>query len=543
MDDYVGKCVYLDTEARNPINQSTQRGLGAYYTCPNTAEHMAAWAMRRPGMRILEPSFGSGIFLRAAKRIANRRFGDDVTIIGAELSPEEYERAKESLNTTRDTAHLGDFLAMPLTKVDAVIGNPPYVRLRHLPKEQAHAANTVAARALGHPMDASGSIWMPFVLRCMEFLNKGGRMALVLPFELTYVKYARPLWRKLSESFSHLTVVRVRERIFPEILQDVVILYADGFSGETSKVEFCAYETISELLSESRGKRSTLSAGSLIEGNRDFIRAHLDSGLQQLLDTKLHDSTESLSGHCTFNIGYVSGHKEFFHPSPATQAEWSLPPRSLTTALVSGRAMKGAGLLTSQIEKNRIGKLFLPSTKLTRAEKAYIQHGEEQGVNLGYKCRIRSPWYIVPGVRVPDLMLSVFAEKPVLMNNDAGVVATNSLLAGFLKNGCSAESFITAWYSSLTLLGCEMQVHSLGGGVLVLIPGEVAKVRIPRNIRASSSHLRKLNSALIKGDLQLAYEVGDDFVLKKALGLSASEIDLVRNGVARLRHWRTTTSD
>jgi hypothetical protein len=494
-------------------------------------------------MRILEPSFGSGIFLRAARRIAERRFNGDLTIIGAELSPEEYHRAKESMNSARDTAYLGDFLEMPLVKVDAVIGNPPYVRLRHLPRKQALVANGVATRALGHPMETSGSLWMPFVLRCLEFLNDGGRMALVLPFELTYVKYARPLWRKLSESFSNLEVVRVRERLFPDILQDVVILYADGHGGGTASVEFRLHQTLPELLSNHKNDLSILPTASLVEGNREFIRAHLDPVLQHLLATKLHDSTESLSKHCAFNIGYVSGHKEFFHPSQETQSAWSLPAHSLTTALVSGRAMKGAGLLTSRLDQHRIGKLFLPSSRLTKAEKSYIQHGEERGVNLGYKCRVRSPWFLVPGVRVPDLVLSVFAEKPVLMKNDAGMAVSNSLLAGFMKDGRSADSFITAWYNSLTLLGCEMQVHSLGGGVLVLIPGEVAKVRISRATRIPKSHLQKLDFALLHGDVQLAYEIGDEFILKKTLGLSVSEIDLIRDGVARLQYWRAGASD
>jgi hypothetical protein len=35
-----------------------------------------------------------------------------------------------------------------------------------------------------------------------------------------------------------------------------------------------------------------------------------------------------------------------------------------------------------------------------------------------------------------------------------------------------------SWYNSLTLLSIELKVHSLGGGVLVFIPGETDKVEI-----------------------------------------------------------------
>lgn len=542
MDDHSGSGLTHHNEYRAPLNLDTQKDLGAFYTCPDAAEQMAAWALQRPGMRILEPSFGSGIFLRAARRVAAKRFNGDMSIVAAELSPQEYARAKESIDPRKDVLHLGDFLQMPLTQVDAVIGNPPYVRLRNLPASQALAAQDAAAKSLGSPMETSGSLWMPFVLRCMDFLNRGGKMALVLPFELTYVRYARPLWRKLSEHFSSLSIVRVRERLFPDLLQDVVILYADDFGGSTVSVEFQIQETLSDFICGTIRPPSVLSADSLARGNRDFIRAHLDPCLQQLIDTKLHQLTEPVSKQCTFNIGYVSGHKAFFHPDNREQESWSLPERSLVDSLVSGRSMKGAGLFTSQLGPDRLGKLFLPvTTRLTKGERAYIQHGEAQGVDSRYKCRVRSPWYIVPGVRVSDLILSVFAERPILMRNDLEIVTTNSLLAGLMKSGYSADAFVTAWYSSLTLLGCEMQVHSLGGGVLVLIPGEVGKIRIPLPIKTSRTYLRQLNSALLDGNLRLAYELGDEYVLRGILGLSSSEIDMIREGASYLARWRQVT--
>lgn len=543
MDDYAAQIDIFERDMLTPLNLITQRELGAFYTCPSTAEHMANWAIRSPGMRVLEPSFGSGIFLRAARHVAESQFSNDITLVGAELSPEEHERAKGSILSERDTSFLGDFLQMPTTKVDAVIGNPPYVRLRNLPETQAASAHIAASKVLGHRMETSGSVWMPFVLRCQEFLNLGGRMALVLPFELTYVRYARPLWKSLASSFSKLTVARVRERLFPDILQDVVILYADYFGGSTDTITFSLYEKLTDLTSGAHTSSSRISSEALVRGEREFIRAHLGSELRDLIDLKIRPLTTTLSDQCAFNIGYVSGDKSYFHPTPVTRAEWGLPARSLVDALVSGRAMKGGGLLTSKLSETSIGKLFLPQAKrLTKTEKAYIQHGENNSVHLRYKCQARSPWYVVPGVRVPDLILSVFAERPIMMKNDGGLAATNSLLNGFLKANGSADSLITSWYSSLTLLGCEMQVHSLGGGVFVLIPGEVAKIAIPKSVKPTAEHLRKLHQALSRGDIATAYELGDSYVLRKTMGLSGHELDLIRDGVTRLARWRLRAS-
>ena len=148
-------------------------------------------------------------------------------------------------------------------------------------------------------------------------------------------------------------------------------------------------------------------------------------------------------------------------------------------------------------------------------------------------------WYKVPDVRVPDVLLSVFKESPSLVLNDAGLVASNSLLCGFLRPACTAEQFILAWYTSLTRLSCELQVHSLGGGVLVLIPGEVASIRIPMPGPLPTAHIGELDSLLMSGQGN-PYQLGDRPVLMESLNLTAHEVDLIQEGVEVLADWRNS---
>src|SRR5262249_59954782 len=126
-------------------------------------------------------------------------------------------------------------------------------------------------------------------------------------------------------------------------------------------------------------------------------------------------------------------------------------------------------------------------------------------------------------------VVGVCAEGPVGAINDARHFASNSLLCGYLRQG-APEAFAAAWYTSLTLLQCELQVHALGGGVLILIPGEVARIRVP-TCRATKAHLRHLDARLVAGDLEGAYRVGDDFVLRRQLGLSAVDVERFREGI------------
>jgi len=522
--------------------RTQQRRLGAYYTSADAAGAMARWVLAGGARTALEPSFGDGAFLRALAE------GGDARVYGAELNRAAFAAAIAGGHIKENDAFGDDFLAWSPPTVDAVIGNPPYVRLRHLPAEQQERAVAVAAAALPEGMQSSGSVWMAFVLHAASALRVGGRMALVLPFELTHVRYARPLWRWLGSAFGALHLMRVRERLFPELLQDVVVLFAADRGGSTATVGFEALDTVAAFvratpnvatvtpagLSDSAWARVSIEA--LLAGERGFMQALLPVPVQDAL-ASVASLTVPVRDLCTFHIGYVSADKAFFHPDTATVARFSLPPASLLPTITSSRQVQR--LWTSAIASER--QLFLPgdalSARLSPADAAYVAHGESLGVHQRYKCRNREPWFCVPDVRVPDVVLSVFSERPVLAINDAGYVATNSLLCGFLTGGAST-AFAAAWYTSLTLLGLELQVHALGGGVMVVVPGEASRVRVARVAAVPDGHIERLTAALAAGDVAGAYALGDDAILRRVLGVSDETVAALQEGVRVLSRWR-----
>ena len=535
--------------SRNELlsGRTQQRRLGAYYTSSDAAGAMARWVLANGARTVLEPSFGDGVFLRAVAAEGDAR------VYGAELNAAPFSAAVAAGLLCGDDAHGGEFLAWQPPPVDAVIGNPPYVRLRHLPAEQQARALEVAAAALPEGMQSSGSVWMAFVLHAANALRVGGRMALVLPFELTHVRYARPLWRWLGSAFGALRVVRVRERLFPDLLQDVVVLFAADRGGTTAIVEFEALDT-AEAFARAAPRAATaapnalparVSIDALLAGERGFMEALLPGHVRNAL-AALVPLTVPIRELCTFNIGYVSADKVFFHPDAATCARFSLAASSLVPALTSSRQVQRLRTSTTASETASDRQLFMPiaapNAELSSADAAYVAHGESLGVHQRYKCRTREPWFRVPDVRVPDVVLSVFSERPVLAINDARYVATNSLLCGFLKGlqggTATADALVAAWYTSLTVLGLELQVHALGGGVMVVVPGEAGKVRVARIAAVPDGHIERLAAALAAGDVAGAYALGDDAILREVLGVSAETVAAVQEGVRVLARWR-----
>ncbi len=527
--------------SRNGTAMARRRTLGAFYTPSSATDYMAEWLVRRDQEFILEPSFGDGIFLKAVHECAERKNLTPPRLLGVEIDDAARARLMRDPAMAGLSLHGADFTTVTPVTVDSVIGNPPYVRLRHLDGSQRDSALRAAGNILGQAMDPSGSLWMPFILHAMRFLTAGGRMALVLPYDFTYVRYARPLWAALSDHFGSLQVLRTHERLFPEILQDVVILLADDYGKRTGKVRYQAFERVQDLYGGDAVVSEAITIEAIIDGERPFVHALLGDELRDLLRTRIAPVTVPARQRVTFNIGYVSGDKRFFHPTPAEIQEYQIPERSLLPSITSSRMLKGIGLHTSSLGGAQAERLFLPDPgSLTDGERQYVALGEGSGVSDRFKCRVREPWYVVPGVKTPDVILSVFTERPVLLINDARCFASNSLLCGYCEEGGSGE-LAAAWYTSLTLLQCELEVHSLGGGVMVMVPGEAGRVRLPKYVTTHEDRLRRIDTLLRAGRVAEVYSDGDQDILVCQLGLSDEEVTRIRRGVKILAHWRTAS--
>lgn len=519
--------------AESRRNSAARRARGAYFTPRDAAHYLASWVLRGAGETVLEPSFGDGSFIRAVADVAAARSIPRPRWVAGELDGASAKAVlSEGLIEERELRR-GDFLALKPEPVDAVIANPPYVRLRHLSEPMRKRALARTATLMGAPMHPSGSVWMPFVVHMLSFLKEGGRAALVLPLDFTYVAYARPLWAHLGNNFGSLRVVRTRQRVFPDINQDVMLLLADGFGRSTGHVDYEAYETTDDLVQEQASLGGRICLEAVVSGERAFQNALLPSGLAELLEEQA-TLTQDASDSMTFRIGYIAGNKNYFHPDPDTIKTYKLPAASLHPALINSRRLRGLGLRTSDMDDNSADLLWVPSDELTAGEKKYVRAGEVSEVSQGYKAQMRSPWYKVPGVRAPDIILSVFSERPLLLVNDSNWLVSNSLLCGYVKQG-SAEQFAANWYNPLTLLSIGLQVHSLGGGVMVMVPNEASRVRVPRAL-GSPETLKHANTALLAGDMRAAYASGNK-PTKAAVGQDG--LDLVYQGIDRLAHWRT----
>jgi adenine-specific DNA-methyltransferase len=484
-----------------PVERRQRKNLGAFYSPRHLVEPMVTWAVTRPDQKVLDPSCGDGIFLEtAARRLRDLGAGPEriTSLLQAiDLNPDAVRITRDrlglQLGLSLDNIRVDSFFALPppgalfgpLEGVDAVIGNPPYIRYQEFAGITRRDALERAAHAGVH-LNRLASSWAHFVAHAVAFLRPGGRLALILPAELIHTTYAAPLREYLRNAFEEVHVVSFRRAVFPDVQEEVVLLLAAGKGGGPGRLVLAEVETGAELsdLDAVLASAEAFSPGETAEKWIPGYTAH--PGVATLEHLQVRGLLTPLGESGKANIGFVSGANDYFVLTPEEAAHWRLPESSLQTALVRARQVPGLQITSADVAAARAqGErclLWRPGKGLTRAEKAYIRRGEELGCSERYKCRVRSPWYLVPGVVRPDAFLTYMSDVvPRLCLNRARVVASNTLLTIRLPRVPAAlhKAFVVAFYNSATLLSCERIGRSYGGGVLKLEPREADRILVP----------------------------------------------------------------
>jgi adenine-specific DNA-methyltransferase len=538
---------------------------GAYYTQGSVADFLVWWAVRAPGDIVLDPSSGGGVFLRAAAERLNDLGGQPAAQVkGVEIDADEHGRVQamlaEAFNVAAGGLAQADFFAVePSTfgPVDAVVGNPPFIRYQRFTgavRERALAR----AREEGVMLSRLVSSWAPFVVHAMAFLRTGGRLAMVLPGELAHAAYARPVLDHVRRRFSAVTVLTFRKRLFADLSEDTVLLLADGYGGSAGHFHLCDLEGVDDL------ERLTLTGQNGFAGGRDADAAAVGTGRARLIEYLLDAPTRTLyhalrdgpavrplGELAEVGIGYVTGANAFFHLSPAEAHRLGIPDDVLAPAVLRGRSLTALRFRQADWEAGAahgdaalLLRLAANETP-TAPVRCYLDAGKSRGVHLAYKCRVRTPWYAVPGVVRPDAFLSYMSgSASLLVANDAGAVAPNSLHTVRLRPGAPlmAPTLAVLWQTSLARLSTEIEGHALGGGMLKLEPGEARRTLIPAYFDDEALHplVEEVDGLLRRKQPERARDRADAVVLGEHLGLTDAEIHRLRHAADVLRHRRVS---
>jgi adenine-specific DNA-methyltransferase len=530
-----------------------RKARGAFFTPETLSRYVTDWAVRSPEDKILEPSCGEAAFLLSAvERLAALRQATGSEALprldGVELHEASAASARRLLHTAGVDADVkvGDFFTLdPTPTYDAVIGNPPYVRYQDFSGESRVRSREAALRA-GVALTNLASSWAAFTVHAALFLKPGGRLGLVIPAELLAVNYAAEVRRFLLERFARVDLVMFEERVFPGVLEEVVLLLADGY--EDGPADHChvVQARNAAALSSTAVSRSWKPEPPGSKWTPSLLSTE---ALSAYASARSADDFAPLETWGDTTLGMVTGNNNYFALSPFRVAELGLPAADLVPLSPPGsRHLRGLSLTEAAVaELGNAGSstwLFRPPSEPSPASLAYIEAGHLTGVEKAYKCRVRSPWWRVPLLAPADLLLTYMnADTPRLCTNRAKVHHLNSVHGVYLRpehRRLGMDLLPLAALNSMTLLGAETVGRAYGGGMLKIEPREADLLPVPspevvEAARAPLAAIRgRMTTRLRSGRLLDAAALVDDVLLVGELGMSPKQVSALRDGHADL---------
>lgn len=529
----------VEPVAVSRVATDRRKELGAFYTPPELVSALTDWAVRTKTDRVLEPASGEAAFLLAALRRLRTLGASDPAeaVLGVEIDAEALSATRRLLDSEHERCDLlrSDFFDLAPNDTglfDAVVGNPPYIRY-HLFRGDARRRGHDAAAAGGVELNGLASSWAPFVVHASRFLRDDGRLAFVLPAELLHVDYAKPIRSFLLERFGSITVVTFERAVFPGAMIDTVLLLAEGGTRRGLRVLRLRDETeLADVVSAPFAMPSTERWSSLRTAG---------AGVSALEKLRAAGRLLRLGEIASVDIGCVTGANDFFVLTRTEARAQALPPRLFQRTIARPGQLRGA-VLTDQdgqelVKKERCLLLTVTRPGIEQEQTAlarYLRRGRRLGIPRAYKCRMRQPWYAVPGVRVPDAFLSYMSSKtPRVCMNTAGFSSTNLVhqVRFHLTAHAARAAYVALLHSSIALLSFELEGRSYGGGVLKLETKEAERAELPRLNGAlaveAASTLPDIDRALREHGAEAAAAIIDRVLLDAGV-LTGVELDVVR---------------
>ena len=513
---------------------SAQKLRGAYYTPPTIASFILHWGINgSTDADILEPSCGDGVFLE--QMATEHMLFHHATAVEYEAVEAEKARAIGLHDSEVINSDFHRFCLDTEQRFNLVVGNPPFIRYQYYDEEQQVLAGEIFKKA-GLKRSKLTNAWVTFVVGCSLLLKETGKMGFVIPSELLQVTYAQQLRKYLATSFNKINIISFENLVFEEIQQEVVLLLCERTGTGEHLIEHIEVKD-AEALQQLDPHRLKLPTKQIDFHADKWTYYFLDKEELDFLNKVRFKNMPKIGTYADVEVGITTGSNGYFTVPQRVVDMYQL--HEYARPMV-GRSVQVNSLcftkadwqqnLANGAKANLL--VFTPGAKENGNEgtKAYIENGEQQGINKGYKTSIRDDWYVIPSIKLSD---AFFLRRnnlyPKFVLNDAQAYTTDTMHRVFIKEGVNRKAFVVSYYNSLSLAFAEILGRNFGGGVLELMPSEVEGIYLP--YREANAKLFEKVDRMVR-EKKMADEIldfTDKELLQKGLGFSEAETKLARS--------------
>jgi hypothetical protein len=458
------------------------RDKGQFWTPPWLAKVMASWVVENNPDMVFDPAVGPGTFFSAA-----RESGFSGNFSGFELHKETFADGQKlglHKNEFRRVV-IGDFISFQFDqKFPAIVSNPPYIRHHRLSEQRKSELRALSERVLGFALDGRVGLHVYFLLKCLEHLAPGGRLAFLLPADVCEGISSNALWNRLCEMYRLEAVLTFDEAAapFPTVDTNTMVFLIS----KSTPVKSFKWLRVKE-----RNAAAILRELTNRDNERQLAEALSVGFSRPLRSTKLRGVP--LSHFAQVVRGIATGANEFFFLTGQQVKQLHLDSRFFVRAIGRTRDCRADVLHPSNLQaldsSGRPTWLLnldnTPKEKLPSSLRAHLETGEREQLHQRSLIKTRRPWYKMERRTPPAILFAYLGRRDCrFILNEAGVVPLTGFLCVYPWD-TSREAIKKLWQALNhpdTLKNLAFAGKSYGNGAIKVEPRQLDTLEIPDSV-------------------------------------------------------------
>ena len=426
---------------------------GQFFTAPSIAEFMVKWLLASNPDCLYDPAFGLGAFYHAAQAL-------DYTgqFAGCEVDTSILAHFYTLPNKGKLTIAQRDYFSAWDTQHSAIVCNPPYQRFQKCLNRSrifAQLGARLNVQILGHTNIASA-----FLLKSINELRSGGRLAYLMPLEFLNTRYGQTVKQSLLSHGTLKALIKIdcEQQAFADVTTSLGIILFEKTARNTA-TNFYVVKHLDELKHLLETPAVTCPT-----------RLHVADKWAQYFSApqRLPLRGVPLAEYGRFKRGIASGANHYFVLKPEQARTLKLSahetiPCITKSAQLKKPVLRSADVVALHAQNAPILLLNLDDT-LSPAARAYIAHGEALGVHRRFLTQSRTPWYRREQHLAAPILFGVFSRagfKVIRNHSDARHL---TCYHGFFPNALGARYVEHIFLYLLSKVGqqivsCQMRYY------------------------------------------------------------------------------------
>lgn len=462
------------------------REKGQFWTPSWVAEAMVAYVADNTDL-VFDPATGRGVFYEALLKLNKK----NISFFGTDIDPEVL--SDEIYTKEKCFVEKRDFIKDPPTrKFKAIVANPPYIRHHRIDEKTKLLLKHLSTSITGDTIDGRAGYHIYFLIQALNLIEKDGKLAFIMPADTCEGKFAKNLWKWISEKFCIECVITFDERAtpFPNVDTNAIVFLIKNSKPQNTlhwvKTNVANSPDLFDFIS-SKFKKKQFDTLEII--NRQ-LKEGIATGFSR--PEQNHNGFKFyLNDFANVMRGIATGSNEFFFLTAQQVKEIGIPKEFLKRAVGRTKDAKESVLTMKDLDalemENR--PTFLLSINgqenFPKSVKDYLKVGEEMGLPARSLIQQRKPWYKMEKRQLPSLLFAYLGRRNTrFIKNEAGALP----LTGFL---CvypiyDDKEYIDNLWQALnhpdTLENLKLVGKSYGSGAIKVEPGNLSKLPIPEHI-------------------------------------------------------------